>query len=178
MCYFDSSSFFVSDLSVGGFVAWHSASSRLATANRSWSRATLSAAREPIRASTFPSSISAIADRVIWPFERRASALVERPIAVLRERIAAPSIDANAARGRSSFLPIVADAIGILFSRVGKRSVGRSGYRSGRLEGLDQVEDSQAHPWPRDVGLPVACSLARHRPHTAVEPPPLTHAHR
>ncbi len=123
--YSDSSSFFVSDLSVGGIVAWHSASSRLATATRSWSSATLSAAREPFRASTFPSSISEIADRVIFPFERWASSLVEKPIAVLLERIAAQSIDANAAIGRSSFLPMSDEAIGRMFRRVGKNRAGR-----------------------------------------------------
>lgn len=140
MRYFDWSSFFGSDVSAGGVVAWHSASSRLATAKRSWSSATLSAAREPIRASTFPSSINAMADRVILPFERRASSLVERPIAVLLDRIAAPSIDANASTGRSSFLPIVADAIEIIVGQVGKRGVSVTPVRAREvLDGLDQV---------------------------------------
>ena len=52
-------------------------------------------------------------------------------------------------------MPISADAIGIMFRPVGKKGVPVVPVtdREGRLETLD-LDDFQAHPWPREFGLP------------------------
>ncbi len=86
--------------------------------------------------------LSAQADRAIWPFERRASSLLEWPNAVLREPIATASIDANAARDRSSFLPIFDDAFEINVGQVEKRGAAVP-VADREEEGLDQVDDSR-----------------------------------